>query len=313
MFAMGMVTFFCLCANVLATVAWFTSNRIASNDNDYFAVENDGDANIESVSLYKFKYKETVYGNGENAIIVTDYLNPEFGEVKKYGFNASEQKFGETIENQETHQEVFVPVTVMNIYDPIEKVIKQNNFELIDLNCNAIYEITLNSTSFTNVNLNVIANWLSSKTKLSNEIYLTDCLDFDLYFESDLSNDNPYFSKIDPNTSETINKLYYPSYIDKSEVLTADEDVYYKISYLSSISNSHAHFYGNVSKPNSISLVNGNPVAKSFDNDGKLKVFVNVNYCPTELEKYSKSIYESNIKAVYDFSLSFQVSEGGNS
>ena len=89
MFAMGMVTFFCLCANILATVAWFTSNRIASNDNDYFAVENDGDANIESVSLYKFKYKETVYGNGENAITVTDYLNPEFGEVKKYGFPAS--------------------------------------------------------------------------------------------------------------------------------------------------------------------------------------------------------------------------------
>ena len=305
MFAMGMVTFFCLCANILATVAWFTSTRSVQNDNDYFAVENEGDANIESVKLYKFNYSETTYGSGDNEITVTNYLSPETGEVKKYDFNETEQKFGE-IENG-----VFIPVTVMNIYDPIEKVIKQDSFSLLDLNCNAVYEITLSSTTFANCDLNVIANWISTKTKESNEIFLTDCLDFDLYFEEDLLETNPNFSSIDPETGDTITKMYYPSYISKNTSLNENENIYYKFAYLSSLKNSHPHFYGNLNKPSSVSLVNGTPVAKTFDANGKLKVYVNVNYAPNQLEKYQKDIYENNIIAVYDFSLSFQISSSG--
>ena len=170
--AIATVTFFSLCANVLATVAWFTANRSANNENDYFAVENDGDACIEAVNLYKFKYNERTYGSGENAVTIIDYLAPEDGVVKKYSFNTTEQKFGETVED------VFEAVTVMNVYDPLEKVIKQSSFSLLDLNCNAIYEIVLSSTTFSNASVTIKANWLSNKTKTSSQIFLTDCLDF---------------------------------------------------------------------------------------------------------------------------------------
>ena len=305
--AIAAVTFFSLCANVLATVAWFTSNRSAQNENDYFAVKENDNACIESVYLYKFNYHETTYGSGNDAFTVIDYLTPETGEVKKYAFDEDEQEFGEIIDG------IFNPVTVMNIYDPIEKVIKQNSFNLLDLNCNAVYEINFSSSSLSSTYVDIFANWLSSKTKNSDEIFLTDCVDFDSYLVSELADSNPNFSTIDPETSETINKMYYPSYIGKNETLTDEEDVYYKISYLSSLNNTHLHFYGNVSKPERISLVNNNPRAVTFDNNGKLKLFVNVNYAPSELEKYQKDIYESNIKAVYDYSLTFNFVTGGNS
>ena len=305
--AIAVVTFFSLCANVLATVAWFTANRNAENDNDYFGVTNTGgSADIESVCLYQFKYGETTYGTGESALTVIDYLTPETGEVKKYDFNTSEQKFGEVVD------EVFVPVTVMNIYDPVEKVIKQSNFKLKELNCNSIYEITLSTTSFTTCYLTVNASWLSTKTKLSNQIFLTDCLDFEVYFDSDLLESNPNYSRVDPETSETINKLYYPTYIEKSETLTSEEDTYYKISYLSSLSNSRPHFYGQNPKPGQISLVNNTPRQITFDSNGKFKIYVNVNYAPDQLDKYSKDIYEANIDAIYDFSLNFSLSESNS-
>ena len=51
MFAMGMVTFFCLCANVLATVAWFTSIRQVNEENSYFGVEEQDDAKIDLSGL----------------------------------------------------------------------------------------------------------------------------------------------------------------------------------------------------------------------------------------------------------------------
>lgn len=303
MFAMGMVTFFCLCANVLATVAWFTANRSADNDNDYFGVQNEGDAEIEAINLYKFKYNEITYGSDENVVTIIDYLAPEDGEVKKYAFNTTEQKFGENV------NDVFEAVTIMNVYDPLEKVIKQSSFSLLELNCNAIYEIILSSSTFTTASVTISANWLSSKTKTSSQIFLTDCLDFDVYFESDLLESNPSFSTTDPETGDPINKLYYPSYIGKSTSLTANEEVYYKLSYLSSLENSHSHFYGSNPKPNSISLIGNTPRNVTFDASGKLKIYVNVNYAPSELEKYQKAIYDGDIEAIYDYALSFQVGE----
>ena len=302
MFAMGMVTFFCLCANVLATVAWFTSIRQVNEENSYFGVEEQDDAKIDSVNLYKFNYPVNVYGDEDEQVEIVDYLTPQDGEVKKYAFNYTHNQFGETV------NDVFEPVTIMNVYDPLERVIKQNSFNLLDLNCNAIYEIIFSSASLTNCTLNITASWLSSKIKLPDEIWLTDCVDFDVYFANDLANNNPNFSKQDEeDPSITIDKLYYPSYIPKSTNLTAEEDVYYKISYLASLEGQpHYHFYGNQTKPNSISLVNSTPVSISFDNTGKFKVYVNVNYAPNELDKYQKDIYDHNKKAIYDFSFNFQ-------
>ena len=82
--------------------------------------------------------------------------------------------------------------------------------------------------------------------------------------------------------------------------LTSDEDLYYKLSFLSSAKSSHAHFYG--SESNEVDLIRRGEV--DFD-DNKLKFYINVNYAPGELDEYSKEIYRRNYRAVYDFFFNF--------
>ena len=99
--------------------------------------------------------------------------------------------------------------------------------------------------------------------------------------------------------------MYYPSYIDKSDTLTADEEVYYKISYLSSLKLTHTNLY-NPAAENATLVSN---LAKTFignPNETRyLTIYVNVNYAPSQLEGFMYQIYQSDIRAVCDFGFKF--------
>ena len=296
--AIAAVTFFSLCANVLATIAWFTANRSTENNHDYFAVQESGNACIQSISIYKFDYGTTVFNAGTpNEFTTIDYLSPETGTVKKYDFDETEEAFGETING------VFHEVPVMNIYDPLDKIIQQNAFDLFTMNCNVVYEITFSSTSFTNCNLSIVSNRFA-KTPGENQILLSDCVDFDVFYPSDLS------------SASLNNKAYYPSYKEKDpektdvQELTALEIMYYKFSYLSKLKgvNNHTNFYSTNPKPNSVTLDTNHAI--TFNN-GTFTLYINANYAPSQLERYSQDIYLNNILAIYDFNFSFKIEEAG--
>ena len=82
----------------------------------------------------------------------------------------------------------------------------------------------------------------------------------------------------------------------------ANEKLYYQASYLSSLRNSHPHFYGGQSIPDSINLVSGDNV--TFFN-GQLTVYVNVNFAPSQLTRFQNNVYGGDINAICDYALLF--------
>ena len=88
--------------------------------------------------------------------------------------------------------------------------------------------------------------------------------------------------------------------------LNEQEEVYYKISYLSSLEESHGHFYGNTpaQKQDQVVLVRNKAV--SFTESTSFVAYVNVNYAPSKLNKYVDSIALNNIEALNDYSLLFE-------
>lgn len=297
------VTVFSLFSCVIAAVAWFAFAKQARADGETFKVVANGSGyDIGDINLYKFNYSEETIGTGDNAFTVVNYLTPYTGNVGKYLFDRERHQFGEEVNS------VWEPVTVMNIYDPIDLIVQRH--ELIDLNCNAIYEVTVTSSAFTDCYLTLDAIHLEDKTKNNNEIFLSDCVDFDVYTEADLADGaNGYF----PNGDE-----YYPSYYSRiPHALTAEEITYYKIAYLSSLTpqelstNTHAHFYGSNPKPESVNVTRNRELSFHGENEVKsLKLYINVNYAVSELNKYVTSIYQSNIHAVFDYAFEIKVSQG---
>lgn len=297
------ITVFSLFSCVIAAVAWFAFAKQAKAQGETFRVVANGNGyDIGDINLYKFNYGERTVGSGENEFTMIDYLTPYTGNVGKYLYDKNRHQFGETVES------VWEPVTVMNIFDPIDLIIQSH--ELIDLNCNAIYEVTLSSTAFTNCYFGLDAYRLTEKTKLASEIFLSECVDFDVYTEADLA-DGP--SGHFPNGNE-----YYPSYYSRLDhELTDEETIFYKIAYLSSLTkqelstNDHAHFYGQQEMPETIPVTRNRPITFQGENERKeLKVYINVNYAVSELNKYATSIYSRNIHAVFDYAFEFKVSQG---
>ena len=153
-------------------------------------------------------------------------------------------------------------------------------------------------------------NNLEEKTKNNNEIFLSDCVDFDVYTEEDLADGaNGNF----PNGDE-----YYPSYYSRiPHALTEEETVFYKVAYLSSLTkqefsyNDHAHFYGGQTKPTSVNVSRNRPIVFKGQNEVKtLQLYINVNYAVSELNKYASSIYSRNIHAVFDYAFELGISVG---
>ena len=301
--AASAVTVFSLFSCVIAAVAWFSFAKRAQAQGETFKVRANGNGyDIGDINLYKFNYSEETIGTGENAFTVINYLTPYTGNVGKYLYDGERHQFGKEVDS------TWNAVTVMNIFDPIDLIVQRH--ELIDLNCNAIYEISVSSSAFTNCYLSLEALLLEEKTKLNDEIFLSDCVDFDVYTEQDLADGvNGNF----PNGDE-----YYPSYYSCiPHSLTDEEIVYYKIAYLSSLTkqelsiNDHAHFYGNQTKPESISVTRNRPLLFQGENEVKtLKLYINVNYAVSELNKYTTSIYSRNIHAVFDYAFELNISAG---
>lgn len=298
--AASSVAIFSLAALVGGAFAWFTLVVNSAVSSDPFAVINLGSCDLYSIELIKFDYKTTVYGSGEGAFTIIDYLTPKTGKVNKYTFDKTRNSFGYT-----DSEEVWHSVDSMNTFDPVNLLIYSSG--LIGMNCNAIYKFTVSTTDMTDVSMSATIHKLLDRTKLENEIFLSACTDFDLFFPSVLSDSNPDFIiEDDPSTpeDESLNP-YYPSYIDKSESLTELEDIYYKISYLADKKASHAHLYG--TGENDAPLLDATDVTFIYDETGTgfLSFYVNVNYAPSELEEYKTKIYQDNIKAIFDYGFRF--------
>ena len=222
--AASAVSLFSLASVVIATIAWFSfASRAQANGETFKVITNGSGYELGDVYLHKFNYEEKRVGN----VTMIEYLTPETGEVKRYLYDKETyNQFGETV------QDTWVPVSTMNVYDPIEFII-HSNASLRDLNCNAIYEINVLSDSLTNCYLSVDALRLTEKTKTDEQIFLTDCVDFDVYVEEDLVDkidENTWNSNLYTNGGEP---LYYPSYSNKlNRSLTDLEKIYYKILQL---------------------------------------------------------------------------------
>ena len=285
------VAIFSLLVLVGGVFSWFTILMQRSISGAEFAVVNTGTCDLYSIDLYKFDYATYVYGSGEYASVVVDYSTPESGKVSKYAFDKERNQFGYT-DSSGWHQ-----VATMNTYDPVDLEIHQSTVR--DLNCDSIYKFTISSISFTDASMSASVAKILDTIKEEDEMFLSSCVDFDVYFDSDLSNDNPLLAS----------KVYYPSYINQSETLTAEEDIYYKLSYLTSLKSSHCHLYGQ--DEHEISIANSD-VTFTYDstlNTNILNVYVNVNYAPSELEDTISLIYVSAIKAVCDFGFKFFFTE----
>ena len=273
---------------VAGSIAWFTFNNTAEITASTFSVTAQSAA-VDDVNLIMFDYAMTTVGSQE----LVDYIMPERGKVNNYDFDATREQFGYM------DGENWVSVEVMNRYDPVDLIISGN--KLIDLNCNALYKVVLTS-NLQNATLTLSAEHLTGATKdREQDIFLTSCVDFDVFYESDLDDSNPLFTD-----GENTN-IYYPEYKAKqTQTLTpeeeANEKLYYQASYLSSLRNSHPHFYGGQSIPDSINLVSGDNV--TFVN-GQLTVYVNVNFAPSQLTRFQNNVYGGDINAICDYALLF--------
>lgn len=282
------VAIFSLLAVCGGVFSWFSLKMNSSLDPSTFAVVNLGTCDLYSIELYKFNYYVHHYGTSE----VVDYFNPESGNVVKYNYDKVKKQFGYTEEG------IWHQVSMMNTYDPVE--LQLFGYGVKDLNCNAIYKFTISTINLTDVKMDAAVSKILDKVKADNELFLSSCTDFDLYMENDLLDSNPAFTDGDDH------KMYYPDFIDKSETMSEDEKVYFKISYLSSLESSHANLYED--DESSVSL--HNTITTSFDYEpgsetGFLSVYVNVNYAPSELEDTMYRIYQENITAVCDFNFQF--------
>lgn len=286
---------FTLADVVAASFAWFLTERTRALNASLFEVTNTGTCYLESVNLIKFNYATEQALDGT---VIVKYDSPREGEVKKYAFNTTYNKFGEMVDG------VWQAVEVMNIYDPVEKIIRGSSFDLKDLNSNAVYELTFVVYSSGTYSLNMNSNLIADKTKADNQIFLSECIDFDGYTEEELDTTI--------GTDGSGKPLYYPDYFNDDYVMNDVEEIFYRISYFSSLEDSHVHFYTDGEKPHSIDVVS-NKEANIASADARYKVYINANYAPDQMEEYVKNLYLSNIRAVYDFGFSCTFTLDGGS
>ena len=107
-----------------------------------------------------------------------------------------------------------------------------------------------------------------------------------------------------PASSSSSGDFYHIEYDLQS--LTAQEEVYYKLSYLSSLINTHNHFYGNTpaQKQDDIVMVRNKQI--DFSGGTSFTAYINVNYAPSTVNKYVDSIALGNIVALHDYSFLFE-------
>ena len=168
---------FSLASVFTATYAWFTLLNDVQATGMAVQVQSSAGATISSVDLIKFNYRSESIGGFE----VVDYLDPSKGSVGRYYFNEDYNNGVGSFGYDDNGDFVAVDAS-MNVYDPVDRIIRGGN--LTSLNCNAIYEVTF-SSSLDTAYLQLYSE-LISKVPGQNQVLLSDCVDIDLYFESNL-------------------------------------------------------------------------------------------------------------------------------
>ncbi|MBP5574811.1 MAG: hypothetical protein J6X50_03615 [Bacilli bacterium] len=398
-----LTTVFSLFSAFSATIAWFAANSTAEATGMQIAVTSGGSCDLDDIKLIKFDYGMSTIGE----VTSIDYLNPETGEVSLYDYNYDYHSFGEFSSGVKYYQwngeswditdtvplsgaskgtvdypselEELSPdindyylvsngnwnnVDAMNVYDPVDMVVRRSSLK--DMNCNAVYEMSFVSQESSTLLLNLTSS-LFTINNLGDDILLSDCVDFDVYYESDLLDSNELFVIEDDNATTMVNeyddKPYYPSYkletnnnyyqwngsswdqtssepvsgTDKGTVkyesclpespstndyylvlktpdtMSSDEEeIYYKISYLSSLkaANEHSHFYGSPKQRN-ITIASNKEL--TFTSGVPVKIYINVNYAPSKADKYLDRISLSDVRARYDYYFDFAFNLGGAS
>lgn len=276
-------SFFVLLASAAAlatsTFAWFSSNREASVSGATFAVATTDSNELIGLNIYKFVYPTVTIGDDS----YTDYLSPQNGEVNKYTYNPTQMKFG-VFENGE----FFEKDASMNVYDPVDYLI--NHSTLLSMNTNVIYECKIKfSGGDPRLKIDAMVRDITTRAK---EIKASSCLDFNVLFETDLSS-----SLLE---DEGIKK-YYPSYMGQSHVMEEDEEVYHKLSYLSSLnSTEHKNFFSDDS--NEITLYND---LVDVDDEMTTTVYINVNYNINKLSTFVDEVRLENLMVIEDYLFRF--------
>ena len=181
-------TIFTLLTAFVGTIAWFVANQHveATGMTISIAVSN---CTIDSFNLFKFDYSLNTFGD-------IDYLSPQDGKVDKYPY-VSQSGFG---------------VSEMNVYDPIEKVVMGNSFDLRKMNCNAIYEAVISSQSFVDAYLDSTAVLRDDVVLGANQTLLSSCVDFDLFYEHEIADTVNGAINLDLYTSNGLPKYLPTSY-----------------------------------------------------------------------------------------------------
>ena len=186
-----MTAIFTLASCFVATAAWFYANTAVSSNGMQVQIKANGGVSISAIKLVKFNYAKLT-----GAEDLLDYLSPQKGHVDMY--NYENNSFGYT-EDGSWHT-----VSIMNAYDPVEKIIKGNSFDLSSMNCNAIYEITF-SAPVNDYLLSLTAKAIDKQVNYSvGEISMLECADIDIYYESDLATTVTTYK---PNTAYAANDV----------------------------------------------------------------------------------------------------------
>ena len=327
------VSIFSLATAIVGSYAWFAKSQVVTITGSSFFVTTSKQARIEPLKLVKFDYASSVIGG----IQVFDYLKPSDGQVNTYTYDKTYDSNRGAFIRQVGVSE-YDEASIMNPYDPVDQFIHGD--DLRAMNCNSIYEATIAVDTYTNAYLHLKAIY-SPKVAVGDEILLSDCADFEIYYASDVADDNPLFRKAEDDYT-----AYYPTdYTIKHPQDDDNEDddvLYHKISYLSFLRNNisaeqlvdlgyltssqieglteeqkdalaattrlqfgpaHSNFYSHLSKAN-VSVATNVPV--TFPESPKqITVYINVNYAPAQLEQYTTDIYTKNLTAIDDFYFDF--------
>lgn len=175
-------TIFTLATSFVATIAWFSTNQNVTASGLQIKLEAPESVEVE-VKLIRYVYG-TIRLSEEK--VIEDYLRPENGEVRRFDYNseAATPSFG-----YYDNEDRWISVPDMNRYDPIEKVIKGNSFDLRDLNCNAIYEITFRSSVLSGSKSISVSSFRDPIDSHDTTNHLSKWLDFDVFGIDDLSFD----------------------------------------------------------------------------------------------------------------------------